>query len=49
MEGLLFASHHELKNLFVIVDNNKLQAMGSTEKVLDLEIFKTNLHLLVLM
>ena len=35
-EGLLFASHHELKNLFVIVDNNKLQAMGSTEKVLDL-------------
>jgi len=35
-EGALFASHHRLKNLMVIVDENGFQAMGSTQDVLDL-------------
>lgn len=36
-ESLLFASHNKLKNLFVIVDYNKLQSCGSCENVLTLE------------
>ncbi len=35
-EGALFASHHQLKNFMVIVDENGFQAMGSTEEVLKL-------------
>lgn len=35
-EGALFASHHELKNFMVIVDENGYQAMGSTQDVLKL-------------
>lgn len=33
-EMALFASHHHLSNLTVIVDHNKYQAMGTCEKVL---------------
>lgn len=36
-EGALFAAHHELDNLFVIVDYNKFQAFGRTNEVLNLE------------
>ena len=36
-ESALFASHHKLDNLVVIVDYNKLQAFGRTNKVLNLE------------
>ncbi|RKY34398.1 MAG: hypothetical protein DRP69_04740 [Candidatus Duberdicusella sinuisediminis] len=36
-ESALFASHHKLDNLVVIVDYNKLQAFGKTNKVLNLE------------
>lgn len=36
-ESLLFASHHRLDNLTVIVDANQFQAMGRTEEVLSLE------------
>ena len=36
-ESALFAGHHKLKNLFVLVDYNKLQAFGKTNKVLNLE------------
>ena len=36
-EGALFASHHSLKNLFLIVDRNGFQAMGRTQDILDLE------------
>jgi len=39
-EGLLFASHHKLNNLVVIVDRNKLQSMKSTEDTLRLEPLK---------
>jgi transketolase len=35
-EGALFAAHHELKNLMVIIDENGYQAMGSTQEVLKL-------------
>jgi len=36
-EAALFASHHKLKNLFVIIDNNNLQGFGKSEEVLNLE------------
>ena len=35
-EALLFASHAKLSNLFVIVDANGFQAMGSTDEVMNL-------------
>jgi transketolase len=40
-EAILFAGHHKLDNLVVIVDYNKFQAFGSTREVLDLEPFGT--------
>jgi len=36
-ESLLFASFHKLNNLFIIVDNNKLQSLDLTKNVLKLE------------
>lgn len=36
-EAALFAGHHKLNNLFVFLDYNKVQAMGTTKDVLDLE------------
>jgi len=36
-EGALFASHHNLDNFIVIIDENGYQAMGSTNKILDLD------------
>jgi transketolase len=38
-EAALFAGNHELDNLTVIVDYNKIQALGYTEDVLNLEPF----------
>ncbi|MBI3576832.1 transketolase [Candidatus Gottesmanbacteria bacterium] len=38
-EAALFAGHHNLDNLVVIVDYNKLQGYGYTKDVLDLEPF----------
>lgn len=38
-EAALFAAHHKLDNLTVIVDYNKLQAFGTTNTVLELEPF----------
>jgi len=38
-EAALFAHHHKLENLTVIIDYNKLQAFGKTNKVLQLEPF----------
>lgn len=40
-EGLMFASHHCLKNLFVIVDENGFQAMGRTNDIIELGSIKT--------
>lgn len=38
-EAALFASHHRIDNLTVVIDYNKLQAFGETNKVLNLEPF----------
>lgn len=38
-EAVLFAGHHKLNNLVVIVDYNKMQALGNTAEVLNLEPF----------
>ncbi len=40
-ETALFAGHHKLDNLFVIIDYNKLQGFGSTNKILNLEPLKS--------
>ena len=39
-ESALFAAHHKLDNLVVLVDYNKLQAFGRTNEVLNLEPLK---------
>jgi transketolase len=36
-EALLFAGHHRLDNLIVVIDNNGLQACGATKDILSLE------------
>lgn len=38
-EGILFAGHHSLSNLTAIVDYNKIQSLGHTKDVLNLEPF----------
>lgn len=38
-EAMLFAAHHKLDNLVVIVDANGLQAMGTTDEIIDMEPF----------
>lgn len=38
-EAVLFAPHHKLDNLVVIVDYNKIQSLGHTKEVLDLDPF----------
>lgn len=35
-EAIMYAGHHKLKNLVVIVDLNKFQGYGTTKKILDL-------------
>jgi len=39
-EAALFASHHKLDKLTAIIDYNKIQAFGETNKVLNLEPLK---------
>lgn len=39
-EAALFASHHKLSNLTIIIDYNKLQGFGFTKNVLNLEPFE---------
>ena len=39
-EAAMFASHHHLSNLTVIVDRNQFQALGPTEEILALEPFE---------
>jgi transketolase len=36
-EAILFAPHHQLDNLVVIVDYNKIQSFGTVKEVLDLD------------
>lgn len=42
-EAFLFANHHQLHNLTMIIDRNKLQSITSTEKTLQLEPLKEKL------
>lgn len=35
-EAAMFASHHKLRNLFLIVDENGFQAMGRTDEIINL-------------
>lgn len=39
-EAILFAPHHQLNNLTVIIDYNKIQSFGTVEEVLALEPLK---------
>lgn len=39
-EAILFAGHHKLDNLTVIIDYNKFQALGKTNEILNLEPLK---------
>lgn len=36
-EAALFADHHQLDNLIAIIDYNKIQSLGTTKEILDLE------------
>ena len=38
-EAAMFSAHHHLSNLIAIVDYNKIQALGHTREVIDLEPF----------
>ena len=39
-EALLFASHHNLKNLIIIIDYNKIQSLGSSKNIINIEPLK---------
>ena len=45
MEAVLFARQHKLDNLFVIIDHNRLQALGYTDEILkiDFDFYTRNL------
>ena len=44
MESLLIASAHKLKNLIVLVDYNKIQALQKIDDVLPLHNLKKKFH-----
>ena len=48
-EGALVAAHHGLNNLMLIIDKNGFQAMGTTDEVLALGIWKPSWQVLDLM
>lgn len=43
-EAILFAAHFKLDNLCLIIDYNKIQSLGDTNKVLNLEPLKSKLE-----
>jgi len=43
-EAILFAPQHRLDNLVAIVDNNKIQSLGSVKEVLDLDPLAEKFH-----
>ena len=43
-ESLLFASHHKLDNLTIIIDYNKIQSMDFVKKVINIEPLKLKLQ-----
>lgn len=42
-EGIMSASHHQLDNLTIIIDNNKLQAMDSVDNIMSINEFSSKL------
>ncbi len=44
-EALMFAAHHKLDNITVIVDYNRVQALGKMADVIEMEPFAPKLHL----
>ena len=48
-ESLLFASFHNLNNLFIIIDYNKIQSLNFVKNVMKIEPLKKNLNLLIAM
>ena len=42
-ESIIFASHHKLKNIIVILDSNKLQNIDKVKNVLDISDIKSKL------
>ena len=40
-EAILFASHHRLNNLYIIIDYNKIQSLDKVENTIRLEPLKT--------
>ena len=42
-ESLMFASHHQLDNLTIIIDYNKIQSMDFVKKVINIEPLKSKL------
>ena len=40
-EALLYSQHHELSNLLIVIDYNKLQSFGYTNEVINLEPLKS--------
>ena len=43
-ESLLFACHHSLDNLIIILDNNKIQSMGPVNNIIKLEPIKKKIQ-----
>jgi transketolase len=39
-ESLMFISHHNIKNIIILVDNNKWQSFGQTKDILNLEPYE---------
>ena len=42
-EAILFAAHHQLNNLCLIIDYNKIQSLGNTNEVINLESLSAKL------
>jgi transketolase len=42
-EAILFAGHHKLNNLVLIIDYNKIQSLGNVKDILELEPFVSKL------
>ena len=40
-EAALFSAHHKLKNLYAVLDYNKLQGFGSTKNIINLDSIKS--------
>lgn len=43
-EAILFASHHKLDNLIIIIDNNNLQSLTTVRETLNLESYEEKLN-----